>query len=244
MPPMNKRTSSPFNLEALLQEEPWLRALARALVGRDKAEDLAQEVVATALRDQPNLQGPNLRGWLRTVMRRTSMRRDLRKQLRTRAEEASARPENSGGSTEERAAERLRLHRLLTTAIGDLEPPYQTVLVLKYLEELSHGEIAERMGISPAAARQRLSRGLKLLRDRLDREFNGNGDWMSSMTFLALGTRETVALAASTSTTTSSRTLTPAGAQAVGFAGFSLAAMITMKMILAVASVAALAWLG
>ena len=62
-------------LEAVLREAPWVRQLAGALVGNAAlAEELSQDVLATALRERPGYEGVRLRGWLRTVARRLAGR--------------------------------------------------------------------------------------------------------------------------------------------------------------------------
>ena len=181
---MNRPPSHDDSLDALLGEVTWLRRLAVALVGEARAEDLAQETVVTALREGPGLRGAPLRGWLRTVMRRLSMGSDRRDRLRRWAEEGAAREEADGGEVEDRASARLRLHRVLNEAIEALPPTYRTVLVLTYLEDLPPREVARRLKISPEAARQRLSRGQKVLRGKLDREYGSRRDWMAGMAAL------------------------------------------------------------
>ena len=178
---MNRPQSHDEALNAVLGEAVWLRRLAVALVGEARAEDLAQETVVTALREGPGLRGAPLRGWLRTVMRRLSMGGDRRDRQRRWAEEGAARRESSGGEVEDRAEARLRLHRVLNSAIEELPPNYRTVLVLTYLEDLPPRDVARRLGISPEAARQRLSRGLKMLRGKLDREYGPERQWMAAL---------------------------------------------------------------
>lgn len=39
------------------------------------------------------------------------------------------------------------------------------ILIMKYVDELSHNEIAAKLGITPAASRKRLSRAIKLMRN-------------------------------------------------------------------------------
>jgi RNA polymerase sigma factor (sigma-70 family) len=57
--------------------------------------------------------------------------------------------------------DRKRLRRLL----GELAEPYKTVMRLR-LDGLDHGEIASKLGITAATARQRLSRAIKMMQER------------------------------------------------------------------------------
>ncbi len=53
-------------------------------------------------------------------------------------------------------------------ALGDLEPADRAVLVLRYLDDLSVAETAERMGVSAGAVRSRSLRALAHLRPLVD----------------------------------------------------------------------------
>ena len=52
-------------------------------------------------------------------------------------------------------------------AVSELPEAYRTVVVLRYQEEMSAGEIAELLGETPGAVRVRLHRALKMLANRL-----------------------------------------------------------------------------
>ncbi|MCX6631450.1 MAG: sigma-70 family RNA polymerase sigma factor, partial [Candidatus Solibacter sp.] len=64
---------------------------------------------------------------------------------------------------------------LLHRAIRRMPPVLRTVLVLRDLEELSMDDVAERLGISLAAAKSRLLRARAELRRRLERQFEPSG---------------------------------------------------------------------
>lgn len=162
----SKRT----DVDALLNETPWVRRIARSLL-RDEAhaEDLSQEVLAATLAKPPGLAGDSLRGWLATVMKRMASRTREREQGRERAEKQAARPE----ANETNVSARIELHKRLSEAVEATDEPYRTALVLRYFDELAPREIAARLDITPVAARKRVSRGLALLRVRLDEEFDG-----------------------------------------------------------------------
>ena len=55
------------SLEALITDLGWMKALATAIVGEQRAEDLAQEAAQRALESPPEHE-KNLPGWLARVM--------------------------------------------------------------------------------------------------------------------------------------------------------------------------------
>ena len=158
--------------ETLLQHATFLRGLARGLLGgSNEAGDVVQQTWLAALEKGPR-QPEKARAWLATTLRnfvRMSYRGDSR---RVRREEVAARPE-SVVSTDE-IAERTELQRRVADAVHELEEPYRTTIVLRYLEERTAAEIARKQGVPIKTVQTRLRRGLELLRGRLDSEYGGN----------------------------------------------------------------------
>ncbi len=56
----------------------------------------------------------------------------------------------------------------LRDALARLSPADRVVLVLRYLDDLSVEEVADRMGTSPGAVRSRSLRALERIRGRVD----------------------------------------------------------------------------
>lgn len=163
--------SDPRDLENLLREGPWLRRLAMALVGEHGgAEDLAQEVTLAALRGDPPVESHALRSWLRTVARRKLGRRRERERLRSWAEQA----DHGQEGTADPVTDRLAIQESIARALARVAEPYRSAVVLRYFDELSTAEVADRLGLSNAAVRQRVSRGLARLREELDAEHRGD----------------------------------------------------------------------
>ncbi len=161
------------DFDELLRQGAWLRALARDMLRNPAdAEDLSQDVLTVALDRRPPLAGVRLRGWLRQVMRRLAAR-GARREGERRAIEGEAHPPHD---PERDSRERVELQRRLLEAIATLDGASRTVLVLRWFDGHSPQEIARQLGIPPATARKRLSRGLARLRERLDRDFAGEGD--------------------------------------------------------------------
>lgn len=168
-----ERSAARHDLEHLLAHAGWARRLAVSLVGEGEADDLVQETWRLALEQPPHAASQaGVRAWLKRVL--ASLGRDARAKRSTRAwhEGRAARAE----AHENEAAERAELQKRLADAVFALEEPYRTTIVLRYFDGLDAPAIAERLRISPDAARQRVSRGLALLRERLDRSERGGRD--------------------------------------------------------------------
>lgn len=172
----------PIDVQVLLEEGTWIRRLASGLVNDEQlAEDVTQDVFIEALAKAPRLSGPQLRGWLATLTRRIASHMRDRERDRAYVERRSARQEvlDSGS--------RLDLHRRLAIAMGEVPEPYRTALTMRYFDELQPRDIAARLQITTTAARKRVSRGLGLLREVLDRDFEGGREqWLAALVPLSL----------------------------------------------------------
>jgi RNA polymerase sigma factor (sigma-70 family) len=76
-------------------------------------------------------------------------------------------PERAGPDPS--SASDLRL--ALVDALAGLAPLDRAVLVLRYLEDLGVDEVADRLGLSPGAVRNRSMRALQRTRPLLDASF-------------------------------------------------------------------------
>ena len=178
----------PDDPENLLAQSNWLRRLARGLVrDEDAAEDLAQDTWVAALRAKP----AELQAWMTVVARNFARRGKRDAGLRAAHEPHGAREERVEGPDE--IAARVELQRKLAEALLALEEPFRSALVLRYLDGLSSIEVAERLDCSHDAARQRISRGLAKLREKLDREDErGRAGWMSALVPLVHAPKTTI----------------------------------------------------
>ncbi len=159
---------------ALLAEAGWLRSLAWHLVqDPEGADDLVQDTWRRAL-ERPAVTRAAMvdpkgaRFWLARVMRNLAKNRRRDSDVRAWHEKQASRSE---AWTEDRSEDRVRLQRRLADAVLELPEPNRSAIVLRYFDELSTQEVAERLGVSHDAARQRISRGLAGLRSKLDREY-------------------------------------------------------------------------
>ncbi len=164
--------------DELLSHAHWMRRLAASLVADGEADDFVQETWRIALEAPTQSQQPsNLRAWLGSVLRNL-VRKDRRdRSIRGWHEEHAAKRE----AVDSRVEERVELQRRVAQAVYALAEPYRSAIVLRYFDELAPREIAERQSISYDTARQRLSRGLAMLRAELDRDYEGGRDAWSAV---------------------------------------------------------------
>ena len=130
---------------------------ARRIAGDQHAEDVVQDALVRALRAYPRLRhGRHLRAWMYRVT--TTAAIDL---LRARRREIPTDEVPTAGTHDtydEGAFEAL---------IAPLPDGAQAALRLRFVDDLDYEGIADRLGISAVAARQRVSTAVRTLRERL-----------------------------------------------------------------------------
>src|SRR3954471_11310763 len=149
-------------------------AVARFLVasvGRQEADDCLQATLLSALRAYPRLRpGSNVRGWLRTVARNKAMDSHTARRNRPLARRRPRRRQPvpvgqsldapAGGSHEFEGDD-----EELWAAVRELPPKQRAAVVLRFVNDLSHREIAAVLDCSEPAARRSLHEGLSKLRE-------------------------------------------------------------------------------
>jgi len=163
---------APITAETLLTHADSLRALTRGLLGdEDAAEDVVQETWVAAL-ERPPARRASIGGWLHVVARHIALERARGESSRIVRERAAARPEpaaSTAGVTERKA-----VVKDVVDAAMALDEPYQSAIFLRYFEGLPPRAIARELGRPVVTVRSQLSRGLAILRRRLDAEYGGN----------------------------------------------------------------------
>jgi RNA polymerase sigma-70 factor (ECF subfamily) len=144
---------------------------------RNAAEDLAQETLLEAWRNAHKLRDPSgADRWLaaiaRNVCRRWARRRG-REGAVLNMLEAAPPPERDDLELE---LERAELLELLDRALALLPGETRDVLVRRYVDESSHAEIGELLGLSADAVSMRLTRGKVVLRRVLGSELRDEAD--------------------------------------------------------------------
>ena len=161
-------------LEALPEHEAWLRTTLLARLGnRDEVEEVMQEVAVAAAnqsaKEQPVEQvGP----WLYRVairqmllFRRKAGRRrklvdNVVKAVRPTEEDVRTRSPLEFLLSEERQGE-------VREAMSRLSERDRQLLMLKYVESMSYGDIAKQLGVTASAVQSRLHRARGELRKLL-----------------------------------------------------------------------------
>lgn len=130
-----------------------------ASVGRSEAEDCFQETFIAALRAYPRLKaGSNLRAWVLTIAHRKAM-----DSHRGRARRALPVPEPAAMQQHTSEPARARDEELWS-AVEQLPARQRSAVMLRFLDDLPHRDIAAKIGCSEDAARRSLHEGLAKLR--------------------------------------------------------------------------------
>ncbi len=168
------------------------RRLVRHLVADDDvAADVVQDAWLVTLR-QPAERVYDLGRWLSGVARRRALKLQRENGHRRMREERVARLGSLPAA--DHAPERAELQRALARVLLDLDEPYRSVILLRYLRELSIAEIAQRLHRPKGTVQCQIKRGLERLRAALDRRYDDRrASWLSSLVLL-LPERERSAL--------------------------------------------------
>ena len=150
--------------------------LAVRLTGNEEdARDVVQEAYLRAWKGIGRFRGDaQFTTWLYRITANASYTLvQKRRRRRTEPMETADEPiELAPEAQPEAAAESAVVMQQLSDAVAQLPPKLRSIVVLKDVYGLSHEAIAEELGISVAAAKVRLHRGRKKLRDVL---FEENG---------------------------------------------------------------------
>lgn len=162
------------------EERKRLFRFCRRLTGDGEvAEDLTQDALLEAWRQADSLHNPAVwRSWLHGIARNMYLRwhrshgREMARRIAPPDGNAStlleARPDESMDL--HTSLERYEIAQLLGRALGKLPGNSRQLLVLHYLEDLPHQEIAAQLGVTENAAAVRLHRGKAQLRRVLNED--------------------------------------------------------------------------
>ena len=132
-------------------------------VGRNDADDCFQETFLSALRAWPTLRSTeNLRGWVFTIAARKAV--DVHRARGRRPVPTDAVPENGVASPGPGPGTPELPDDELWDLVRALPDKQRSAVVLRYVLDLPHADIADALGSSEQAARRSLHEGLKKLK--------------------------------------------------------------------------------
>jgi RNA polymerase sigma-70 factor (ECF subfamily) len=166
--------SPSFEVDALASLDSLYRTALRLTRMPADAEDLVQDTYLKAFRAADSFQpGTNLRAWLFTILHNTA-----RNRLRDRAREAvtvdsdtverASDASSLGGDTPETLLLRDTLGPELQAAVDELPDAFRQAVWLRDVEEFTYAEIAAMLEIPPGTVMSRISRGRRMLYERLN----------------------------------------------------------------------------
>ncbi|MDR0542561.1 MAG: RNA polymerase sigma-70 factor [Dysgonamonadaceae bacterium] len=154
---------------------PKLMALARRFVKEPVAEDLVQEVFLTLWEQKKTIQADNIQSYLckwtqnkcLNYLKHSVVIEEYEAQVRI-AEAREAFLTNSSDSNDTlKQIITQDLRKKIETAIRKLPPKCALAFRLCYFDDMTHKEIADRMGISPRTVEGHIRQGILLLRTEL-----------------------------------------------------------------------------
>jgi RNA polymerase sigma-70 factor, ECF subfamily len=177
-PDARSSRSASFETEALTYLDGLYRAALRLTRVPADAEDLVQETYLKAFRAAGRFEpDTNLRAWLFTILHNTARNR-VRDRARAHvtvdgeAVDRAAASGPGGVDTPESLLLRATLGPELQAAIDALPDTFRQAVWLRDVEEFSYAEIAAMLEVPIGTVMSRISRGRRLLFDRL-RETEG-----------------------------------------------------------------------
>jgi RNA polymerase sigma-70 factor (ECF subfamily) len=162
--------ASAFEREALAWVDSLYGTALRLTANPTDAEDLVQDTYLKAFRSESQFEpGTNLKAWLFTILHNTFLNR----RRRAVREPVSVEPEQieriaaGSSATPEQLLLRDTLDADLQAALDALPDSFRQAVWLRDVEEFSYAEIASMLGIPIGTVMSRISRGRRMLYERL-----------------------------------------------------------------------------
>ena len=152
---------------------------AQAIVGREDAEDVAQDALLLAFKALPSIEDPRkFAAWLQAITRHRALRLSKRERARKHASlelddlllesvDALARPFVVESEQDEEMAR----------ALEKVPADYALVLRLRFLDEMPLKRIAAFLGVPVSTVKWRAHRGKQLLREQVELLSLGGEQW-------------------------------------------------------------------
>ena len=164
----------PFTTEALSYVDSLYGTALRLTRRPADAEDLVQDTYLKAFRAAHQFQrGTNLKAWLFTILHNTfrNMRRhDGRNPVEVDSETVELAADAAGAQqTPEQLLTRATLDADLQSALDDMPDAFRQAVWLRDVEEFTYAEIAQMLGVPIGTVMSRISRGRRMLFERLSK---------------------------------------------------------------------------
>ena len=159
--------------ESLGHLESLFAAAMRLTRNRSDAEDLVQDTFVKALRFADRFTpGTNIKAWLFTILHNTwrnRLRDGARAPMSVDSERIDALVDSASGATDtpERILLRSTIDADLKAALDALPEAFRQAVWLRDVEEFSYAEMAEMLEVPIGTVMSRISRGRRLLFERL-----------------------------------------------------------------------------
>ncbi len=167
----NRAARRTFEAEALGYLDQLYGAALRLTRNQADAEDLVQETYVKAFRAARQFKpGTNLKAWLFTILHNTfrNQRRDAGREpveVDTDRVAGLAAPDPAAGPEQELV--RAALDPALRAALDALPEAYREAVWARDVDEFSYAEIADMLGVPIGTVMSRISRGRRMLYERL-----------------------------------------------------------------------------
>lgn len=146
-----------------MARERLLREARQILRHREDAEEAVQEAMLRAWRNQESCRTPGTPlPWLVQITRNEALRVAARRQRRLASEVAEEVPERIVAT--ESGVDRMLESVATEQALRVLRPDERTLIHLRYVEDLTQGEVAARLGVPEGTVKVRLHRARARLR--------------------------------------------------------------------------------
>ncbi len=178
MSPPTKDPTPDFEALTKRHKDSVYRQMIRVCGNREDAEDVLVEALLKAYRHLHQLRdSAAFRAWLAQIAKRVCWqlkeRESLLPLLQLSSLEDEGREIPQSGLSPEGQLARQQMKELLDDAIAALPALYRSVYELRDIQDRPGDEVAQKLGISPAAMKSRLHRARDLVRAHLDAALTG-----------------------------------------------------------------------
>lgn len=147
--------------------------LALRMCGESGAEDAAQEAFVAAWRGLPRFRGEcRFSTWLYRLTTNAAIDYLRREQKQRTDGDLDDLPLADDSPSPQEQAERSETQQRVRKALAALSEEHRQILLLRYMQELDYGEIAQTLHISEGTVKSRINRAKARLRELLAQEGN------------------------------------------------------------------------